>query len=98
MLTLSNPLLARLQVDPQFSAATGALSACNVQAFFSRDLVNAETGERTPQPWGPPVLVDCVAKAATTVTFTKDGIEYTLPYGAIAAGMAAAAEQERAAQ
>ena len=95
-LTLSTPLLARLQTDPAFDD-NGNLTACVVAAYFGQNLVNSATTPPTitPQPWADPTLIDYVANATKLVTFTAGGQSYTLPYGVIGAGLVAAAMQER---
>lgn len=99
-LSKSTPLLARLQTDPVFTEL-GSLTACVVAAYFGQNLVDDSTNPPTvtPLPWDSlpdnPTLIDYVAKATTTVTFSAAGQEFTLPYGVIGAGLVAAANQER---
>lgn len=95
-LTLTTPLLARLQTDPTFSN-DGSLVACSVAAFFGQNLVDDSTipPTVTPQPWPAPTIIDYVKDADKTVKFSYDGKDYTLPYGVIGSGLVAAAMQER---
>lgn len=88
--------LWRLQTDPTFSDK-GELATCNVTAFYKATFTNtADPTDHFEKQLGS-VNIDCVKDAAKPVTYTYDGKSYTLSYGAIAAGMAAAAAQEWAA-
>lgn len=91
-LTLSTPLLARLQVDPSFNE-DGSLQSALVQAFFGQNLINDATSPITvtPQPWPDATVVDCVKDAAKMIVI--DGI--TLTYDQVARAIATAAAQER---
>lgn len=88
--------LWRLQTDPTFNA-DATLATCNVTAFYKATFTNTtDPADHFEKQLGS-VNVDCVKDAAKPVTYTFDGKSYTLTYGAIAAGMAAAAAQEWAA-
>lgn len=91
-LSLSAPLLARLQVDPSFNE-DGSLEVASIQAFFSQNLINDSDDPVTvtPQPWADATLIDCVKDATKTVVV--DGI--TLTYDQVARAMVATATQER---
>lgn len=93
-LTLSTPLLSRLQVDPTFNT-DGSIATASVQAFFSQNLLDDSTSPVTVTNLGylkdGPTLVDCVVNATKTVVI--DGT--TLTYNQIIRAIALAAAQEK---
>lgn len=89
--TQSPDYLCRVQTDPTFSK-DGSLATCLVNAFFRATFTNTQDPtDFFPKDLGS-VNIDCVKEAEKEVKFTFSGKDYDLPYGAIAAGMAAAQE------
>lgn len=84
----------RQQVDPGVDPKSGVVTSWGVTAFFQAQFTNTADPTDTFFKQLGTAQIECVKQATKTVTFMYSGKSYTLEYGALAAGMAAAGAQE----